>query len=366
MSSDETYEVHRACGQHRVPCVEANLGQQAEFTSKIIDVIHGHHIHFRLSPAVWRLVAKGAPSTGTVPTSVSQHKSPKGTFWVLMPMAGGPQDMAIDDRKKDGTYEIPRSCISQLWCSKGEHRGHVLSFVFSGGEVLTANPSLVTCLKMQHRAAPTERNVVSALLIGIGNNKERKNDPTLMIDEGCVLLGDVEKFATEHTKDRIDRRNTVIVDLQLGGEDAAYPRLVAYADSCRPADPNENRDVIFLMRQVGGRDFPKGFREDLVKALSSPKGGKPPVVKMSLPVLAVNVATSILAHYWETRSLIPGLGLPSRTGVSAANAQKGAADAAPRAKAKAVPAGSCRWRVLERKPNEAAAEGAEAGPGEED
>ena len=42
-------------------------------------------------------------------------------------------------------------------------------------EVLTVNPSLVTCLKLQHRAAPTERNLVNALRVATGDWKARQS-----------------------------------------------------------------------------------------------------------------------------------------------------------------------------------------------
>ena len=32
---------------------QANLGQQAEFTSKIIDVLHGHHEHLAVPQVPW-------------------------------------------------------------------------------------------------------------------------------------------------------------------------------------------------------------------------------------------------------------------------------------------------------------------------
>ena len=33
-------------------------------------------------------------------------------------MGGSPRDVVADDKTRDGQYEIPRCCISQLWCSK--------------------------------------------------------------------------------------------------------------------------------------------------------------------------------------------------------------------------------------------------------
>ena len=37
------------------------------------------------------------------------------------------------------------------------------------------NPSLVTCLKLQHRAAPTEKNLVGALRVATGDWKARSS-----------------------------------------------------------------------------------------------------------------------------------------------------------------------------------------------
>lgn len=53
------------------------------------------------------------------------------------------------------------------------------------------NPSLVTCLKLQHRAAPTEKNLVGALRVATG---DWRADPNLTVDEGCVVLGDASNI----------------------------------------------------------------------------------------------------------------------------------------------------------------------------
>jgi len=322
MTAEEMRVVHRACKASNVPCVEANLGQQAEFTSKIVDVLHGHHVHRRLMPAVWKIARRvGDPDRST---PVQAQKSPKGTFWIFAPVSGGPHDLATDDRKKDGLYEVPRSCISQLWCSKNEHRTHVLSFVFAGGEVLTVYPQLVTCLKMQHRAAPTEKNVVNALRVGLGHQKV---DPSLVIEPGCVELSDISDLPSERIRKLVDRQKACLLDMQLGGDQA--PRLVAYADgqraACAAAHGAAIRDVVVLLHPEGGRDFPKGFREKLASKLLDNKGSsvmeetgsrviatgcKGPGAqwhRACFPSMSINAAISMLAHYWCTHTLVPTL-----------------------------------------------------------
>lgn len=317
MSADETKSVQRACRGFKVPLVEANLGQQAEFTSKIIDVLQGHHLHGRLTAAVWRRTRAAFVSAPAASNPVEKGgRQTKATFWVFVPIGGSPRDLAADDRKKDGMYEVPRCCIAQLWCSKGEHSGHVLSFVFAGGEVLTVSPSLVTCLKLQHRAAPTERNLVNALRVGFGDHHA---DPTLTVDDGCVTLGDIESL--RRSGRTLDRNSTAFVDLQLDSGASLTPRLDAYAPpkaSSGSAPPP--RDVVLLVRQADGRDFPRGFREKLINVLLGEDKTKDGIVgsaaarrhslrwlHLSLPQMSSHGVISLLAHYWHTRALQPAL-----------------------------------------------------------
>eukprot|EP00930_Biecheleria_cincta_P063471 TRINITY_DN4900_c0_g1_i1.p1 TRINITY_DN4900_c0_g1~~TRINITY_DN4900_c0_g1_i1.p1 ORF type:complete len:1680 (-),score=289.68 TRINITY_DN4900_c0_g1_i1:483-5522(-) len=326
MSPTETRAVERACRVHNVPCVQASLGQQAEFTSKIIDVLHGHHLFGRLAPAIWRF-ARRPPLGGTASgqeiaagmPAVSKNP-PSGTFWVFVPVGGAPMDLAADDRKTDGLYEVPRCCISQLWCSKNEHRCHAISFVFPAGDVLTVNASLVTCLKMQHRAAPTEVNLVTALRAAMG---DRRAASSLNIEKGCITLGkatDIRQSREGQAEASLDPKRTVLVDLHVGDETGE--QLVPYSTGSSNGKRGV-RDVIVLFRQAGGRDFPKGFREKLVEGLlgerkqipSDKKVSQHQWLQLSIPRLSVHAAITLIGHFWDMRVLAPSLAdkLPKST-----------------------------------------------------
>jgi hypothetical protein len=316
MTQEEMRDVARACRMHRVPFIEASLGQQAEFTSKVIDVLQGHHIYRRLMPAVWACVERSVTGKD-IPAQQAVQRSARGTFWVIVPVGGGPRDLAADDQKRDGIYEVPRCLISQLWCSRNEHSNHVISFVFASGEVITAYPTLVTCLKLQHRAAPTERNLVSALRVGFG---DQRADPSLVIDKGCVTL---RKDASDLVEDQvvtgmIDGSRTAIVDLQIGMPLASSSSFSSLRDSETEAVQEGIRDVVVLVRQASSRDFPKGFREKLAATIhpASRAGGsekaqkktsRSELVQFSLPKISVNAAISLLAYYWQAGALIPAL-----------------------------------------------------------
>ncbi|CAL1134474.1 unnamed protein product [Cladocopium goreaui] len=292
MTPEESRAVVRACRTHEVPCVEANLGQQAEFTSKIIDVLHGHHEYRRLAPAVARArrAAAGAgPAAAPLP----------GTFWVFVPMGGSPRDVVADDKKRDGQYEIPRCCISQLWCSRSEHRCHALSFVYPGGEVLTVNPSLVTCLKLQHRAAPTERNLVNALRVATG---DWRADPNLTVDDGCVVLGDASNIMTKRG-DALHPNKTAFLDLEVGSEG---PKLDPYRAGVSTSKGVQN--VVLLLHHAGARDFPRNFRQKLLEGILGPKNAtKRSWMTLGMPRLSIHASISLLGHYWDTRALTRAL-----------------------------------------------------------
>ncbi|CAK8990255.1 unnamed protein product [Durusdinium trenchii] len=318
MTPEESRAVVKACRAREVPCVEANLGQHAEFTSKIIDVLHGHHLYRRLAPAVAFRARRAAASAGAGAGGAGGVVPPQGTFWVFVPMSGSPREMVADDKKKDGQYEIPRCCISQLWCSKSEHRCHALSFVYPGGEVLTVNPSLVTCLKLQHRAAPTERNLVSALRVASG---DWRADPNLTVDEGCVVLGDAGNVMAKRGE-ALHPQRTALLDLEVGSE-GPVPRLDPYTGSSGKGLQN----VVVLLHQSGARDFPRNFRSQLLKGLF-PKGTSKTWTQLAMPRLSIHASISLLGHFWDTRALTRAL--EKIPGVSRAQSQEPAAnEAAP-------------------------------------
>eukprot|EP00929_Paragymnodinium_shiwhaense_P101395 TRINITY_DN64465_c0_g1_i1.p1 TRINITY_DN64465_c0_g1~~TRINITY_DN64465_c0_g1_i1.p1 ORF type:complete len:1701 (+),score=309.54 TRINITY_DN64465_c0_g1_i1:129-5105(+) len=316
MTPDENSAVLRACRKCDVPFVEASLGQQAEFTSKIIDVLQGHHLFGRLMPAVWRLARRSGAVRADPPPSLSRAR--RGIFWVLIPVGGGPRDLTVDDNRQDGVYEVPRCMISQLYCSKNEHSDHIISYVFSSGEVITAYPTLVTCLKTQHRAAPTERNLVSAIRVGFG---DKKADPSLSIEKGCVTLRkDAADLASERLiSEAVERSAMAALDVELGLEgdpSEKIPTLSPYVESIDDISGHNIRDVVVLIRRSGGRDFPKAFRDKLSMALKGRRGAVK-LQRATLPRLSVNASISLLAHYWQAGALTPA--------ITAMNAQKRAA-----------------------------------------
>ncbi|CAE7373897.1 unnamed protein product [Symbiodinium sp. CCMP2456] len=316
MTPEERGAVHRACRHHSVPCVEANLGQQAEFTSKIIDVLHGHHLYGRLAPAVWRCTRHPQKAEQA---EVTRPAPPSGLLWVFVPQLAKKADGAVvavwmtkcckeEGRavRNSALLHFPALVLEEMLGSSrkdGEHRSHALSFVYPNGEVLTVNPSLVTCLKLQHRAAPTERNLVNALRVATG---DWKADPNLTVDEGCVVLGKASDIMAQRGGGALLPQRTALVDLELDGiwsmDGQSGPgRLDVYA-SVEQETQKPVRDVVVLLH--GERDFPRGFRESLAQGLLGFKSfSKSPWQRLLMPRLSIHAAISLLGHYWDTRAL---------------------------------------------------------------
>ncbi|CAK9077969.1 UVR domain-containing protein, partial [Durusdinium trenchii] len=154
--------------------------------------------------------------------------------------------------------------------------------------VLTVNPSLVTCLKLQHRAAPTERNLVSALRVASG---DWRADPNLTVDEGCVVLGDAGNVMAKRGE-ALHPQRTALLDLE-----------------------------VVLLHQSGARDFPRNFRSQLLKGLF-PKGTSKTWTQLAMPRalaslllwlvrqkkgLSIHASISLLGHFWDTRALTRAL-----------------------------------------------------------
>jgi len=155
--------------------------------------------------------------------------------------------------------------------------------------------------------------MTSALLVGMG---DQKADRGLVIDSDCMKLGSVSDLGKTKAKEYLEPSRTVLVDLMLGGgAEASFSPLWPYAAKGASKEGDRGlRDAVILMRQEGGRDFPRGFREALAKSLlASSRGGeaKPPREpiwsRITLPRLSVHAGISLLGHYWETRVLLPAL-----------------------------------------------------------
>ena len=184
--------------------LQIRLGPTPEFTSKILTVVAFHHAHHRLGPAVQRMMLfqqQQARPTTTVSESLSSSPSflpttsttdsyprrppPFLHFVCLLPISSDDLSSNLSDRDRV-LWGVVRCTVVALWRSRlvgGGGRGdgavlcgNRLTFLFQNGAVLTVDQGeLVQSMAEQHQAAPSEYQILTALL-----QKKRANDAALV------------------------------------------------------------------------------------------------------------------------------------------------------------------------------------------
>jgi len=164
--------------------LQIRLGPTPEFTSKILTVVAFHHAHHRLGPAVQRMMLFQGQQARQATTSVSESLVSSTTdsyprrpppflhFVCLLPISSDDLSADLDDRNRV-LWGVVRCTVVALWRSRlagGRGDGAVvcgnrLTFLFQNGAVLTVDQGeLVQSMAEQHQAAPSEYQILTALL----------------------------------------------------------------------------------------------------------------------------------------------------------------------------------------------------------
>lgn len=284
---DEERAIIAACKHRGIRCVGANLGRTAEFTSKIIHALHGHNEAGVLSAAVARLGARctdvdtmlkklkparkdGSTWDGkrTIKHAVEDSSSTpepasmsiqSQNFGVLLFVDFALSELTTDLAQREQMYIIVQACVYTLWRSRLASERNTstsskeaassetqdrftprLSLAFSCGRVLGLDGSLVDIMAARHNAAPSEFQVLQAVL----DLSSRAENVTLL---DCL---DYEASAVQHVLYGSVGVRTVVVDIgepsvagrpsesthatQTHGEGGDYFRLseAAYRNIC--------------------------------------------------------------------------------------------------------------------------------------
>ena len=209
---------------NRIPLVQVRLGSVPEFTSKILSVVAFHHSQGKLGPAMQRLVKEqkektrrqhdndkkqdnGASKDDTTATRYHKnHNSPQNVSLMttpelhilgLVPLRSDQVVMDLDQRDRT-LWCIVRVLVSSLWRSRfaasSSQRTHnplnnVVTLVFLDGTYITLRQKeWVSSLAEQHQAAPSEYQVLKALIERIQECKSVSSKSTPVIWEQRVPL----------------------------------------------------------------------------------------------------------------------------------------------------------------------------------
>jgi len=188
MSSEEVGTVLSVAKRLGLPAIRCRVGYVAEFTSKVVRCLVTAHQHGLVLPAVERALNRSCamqPADPGSPDSVPIRLR----VVAQVPFASGALSGKLAVRAK--MLHVVQLCVCVLWRSgiadelaSQSRRADThfsdahLHLVFSDGCTLVLGKRFVARLSRQHRAAPTECQVLEALLESMAQQaKQQKSHP---------------------------------------------------------------------------------------------------------------------------------------------------------------------------------------------
>lgn len=211
-----------------IPLVQVRLGSVPEFTSKILSVVAFHHSQGKLGPAMQRLVLEQQHNNAfaQVNSATQHHKdhhfsqiaslmmTPELHIIGLVPLRS--DQVVIDLDQRDRTlWCIVRVLVSSLWRSRfassssnnnrrtNNPLNNIVTLVFLDGTYITLRQKeWVSSLAEQHQAAPSEYQVLKALIERIQEHKPdapSKSTPVVVWDQRVPWILDQLLVASDDT-----------------------------------------------------------------------------------------------------------------------------------------------------------------------
>jgi hypothetical protein len=202
MTFQENEILKQVCTNNKVPCVGIRFGTVPEFTSKILSLLAFHQSNLVLGPAIHRLVSgsKQRQSTSNSLTYVAmqQRSIPPTCLNVICTVNMQSTDVSLElDSRTRVAWGLVRVIVCTLWRSKlassrvvskgpnasqSQHRNS-LYLVFDDGIVIHLEESkFVAELANQHQAAPSENQILSAL---VGEIQRQSQTSSVSTHESC-------------------------------------------------------------------------------------------------------------------------------------------------------------------------------------
>jgi len=198
MTSHEQRILEKVCGASGIPLVGVRFGTVPEFTSKILSLLAFHHANGVLDIALTRLLDAAAAaaaeaakeeSSGRSLTESSQPQEQLQStcLHVVCTVPASSKSVSIDmDQRDEIHWRLVRVIVCSLWRSKLAssksavhiHHTNSLRLVFDDGiVVLLEERRFVDQLASQHRAAPSEHQILAALIREIDRQSQSQTPP---------------------------------------------------------------------------------------------------------------------------------------------------------------------------------------------
>lgn len=215
-----------------IPLVKVRLGSVPEFTSKILSVVSFHSAHGRLFSAMQQLVRtnndlmasetrpqKNTDSNETTTGTMSKIRTPPQLHILcLVPLRSN--EITIDlDRRNRSIWCLVRVLVTSLWRSKFASSQatspleNQLTLVFLDGKYTSLRQrEWVSSLAEQHQAAPSEYQVLNALVDRI-NQQTKKDGPAKSVNWDHMAT-EILNFIASTTQESRDTSTRTVISLE--------------------------------------------------------------------------------------------------------------------------------------------------------
>ncbi|KAF0694721.1 Aste57867_14397 [Aphanomyces stellatus] len=171
MHPSENKTLRAVCAAQHIPLTHVRLGPVAEFTSKILSIVAFHHARGVLGPALLQRTTTDASSSSKRKRIATSTSSPTRAVHVFgsvpLPLAALSADL---DARQSALWRVVRVVVATLYRSHVMRAGSSLAppsltLLFDDGGVLElTQETLVGSLAEAHQAAPTEFQILRALV----------------------------------------------------------------------------------------------------------------------------------------------------------------------------------------------------------
>mmetsp|Transcript_20890 Transcript_20890/g.69766 ORF Transcript_20890/g.69766 Transcript_20890/m.69766 type:complete len:986 (-) Transcript_20890:22-2979(-) len=223
MTVNEQKALAAAVEEKSITVLGCNLGRSAEFTSKVLFALNCHAVNGRLSPAIHQLfllsrgkfdIAKLEPvylkNSKDVKTDEGECRTERDSgqasrrlhFAVFLGLSAC--EVSSSSASRDSMYALSQIIVCGLWRSnlgelmerKSRLTGYscLVSIVFACGTIFTADQTLVRHLASQHKAAPSEHQILSILKDSLQSTRSDELLPGISVS---VQKGKMKKAIRE-------------------------------------------------------------------------------------------------------------------------------------------------------------------------
>jgi Basic tilted helix bundle domain len=182
-----------------IPLVKVRLGSVPEFTSKILSVVAFHHCHKRLGPAMQKLAQDSAPpgskrklqvqdddtKSDLRLSTLSEPRPPHLHILCFVPLHADQIVTDLEQRERT-LWCIVRVLVCSLWRSRlagisgrSSLLENTVTLILLDGNVVTLHQKeWVSAMAEQHQAAPSEYQVLKALIDQLQTQQKSRIEPS--------------------------------------------------------------------------------------------------------------------------------------------------------------------------------------------